>query len=1065
MRVGILGPVEVTVADQPVEIGGARLRALLVRLALEPGRPVATEALAYALWGDAPPGDQTNALQSLVSRLRRLLPAESVSSGPAGYQLDIEPDEVDAVCFERLATSGRNALRQGDAVAAVRMLRDGLTLWRGPALFDMADAPYAVAPAARLEELRLAATEDRIEAELGTDRVAEQLVAELEALTAEHPLRERLGALRVRALHAAGRQAEALAVYEEFRHRLADELGVDPSPALRDAHLAVLRGSTTLAEPARRTGNLRAALTSFVGRREELNLIGKALTDSRLVTLVGPGGAGKTRLATTAAASAEMPDGVWLIELAPVSDPADVPLAVLRALGQREGGLLDTHAPAAQPRDALAVLLDALAPAEALLVLDNCEHLVDAAARLADDLLSRCPRLRVLATSREPLGILGEALCPVAPLRLPLSGASLDEALEYPAVQLLRDRAAAVRPGFALSDETIGTVVEICRRLDGLPLAIELAAARLRAMSLEQVADRLDDRFRLLTGGSRTAMPRHRTLRAVVAWSWDLLGDEERLLVDRLAVFPGAITEDSARGVCAGNGVPADAIGDLLDALVDKSLLQVVGDAAGRYRMLETIREYGLERLAEAGEVGRLQVRHAAHFLAFAETAEPHLRRAEQLDWMALLTAERDNLRAALHFACDTGDADTAIRLGAALSLLWTIQGESADAAAWLGRALEVPGDAPHEARAIVTAAYYINQAFVGGYQMPSNAAERLVEMVRDIDPATTHPLLSLIIPAVAMFTDDTARGHASAERGMTHPDPWVRATLTSFRGFMAENEGDATGMLTHLTAAADAFRQIGERWGLSTALTSLADAYTKRGEFEAAAEALEESIRLVSELNPADDAGYQQIRLAGVRAHLADVASVRAELNRFVTARPSARQARDTAFALLLLGELARNDGDLSGAERYYTDAWSAQERAPLVAPQFRALLRASFGHVAAGRGDWDSARTAIAEAIDLALDGMDMPVAATVALATAALYRGTGDHHRAARVLGATEALRGGPDRSNWDAERLANQLREALGEAEFVAAFAEGRSLDQAGALAAVDPRSARSHVRRR
>jgi DNA-binding SARP family transcriptional activator len=418
MRVGILGPLEVVVGGEIVEVGGARLRALLIRLALDAGRIVTVASLADALWPDDGPTDPANALQSLVSRLRRALPGKpAVRSVPGGYRLEVPPEAVDALRFERLAREGQRALRRGEAAAAARLLREALGLWRGEALADVAQAPFAAAAAVRLAELWLTATEDRVEADLQVAPEHADLVAELEALVAVHPLRERLRILLVRALHADGRPAEALSAYERFRGLLAEELGADPGPELRQAHLAVLRGEKLPQRSGgtRPRGNLRAALSSFVGRAEEQTRIGKQLQDGRLVTLVGPAGAGKTRLATTLAAGItdDVPGGVWLVELAPVIDPGEVPQAVIDALGLREVGVLDAPAP---PRDATSRLVEALSATETLIVLDNCEHLIDAAARLVDELRGRCPRLRVLATSREPLGVPGETLCPVAPL-------------------------------------------------------------------------------------------------------------------------------------------------------------------------------------------------------------------------------------------------------------------------------------------------------------------------------------------------------------------------------------------------------------------------------------------------------------------------------------------------------------------------------------------------------------------------------------------------------------------------------------------------------------------------
>ncbi|HEY3000990.1 MAG TPA: BTAD domain-containing putative transcriptional regulator, partial [Kribbellaceae bacterium] len=716
MRIAILGPTDVRVADgSPVEVRGGRLRALLVRLALDAGRPVSTAALVDALWGDEPPAAVANALQSLVSRLRTALGStDAVRSGPAGYTLTRA--EVDAAAFERLVTEARSA---ADPERALSLLTEASALWRGEALADVREAPFAEAPAARLEDLRLAADEDRAAALLAIGRPG-SAVAALSPLAVAHPLRERTHELLIRALHASGRQTDALTTYDALRTRLADELGVDPSPRLRDLHVAVLRGDRLDTDPVRRpvvpdpvrrgdadepvrapaqpvdrTGadddtrpagvvpnNLRARLTSFVGRDDDVTAIGGLLrTGTRLVTLVGPGGAGKTRLATEAARTLGTTsyDGIWFVELAPLGDAADAAPAMLGTLGVGEivGDLRGALSGLPKVRTARERLVEVLADRDVTLVLDNCEHLVAGLAELAETLLAHCPRLRVIATSREPLGIDGEQLYPVGPLRMPpvqsaprepARQESADHGESYPAVRLFLDRGRAVRPAFALTDANAVAVAEICRRLDGMPLAIELAAARLRSLGPEQIVERLEDRFRLLTTGSRTALPRHQTLRAVVEWSWDLLDEAERQVARRLSVFSGGATLDAAERVCAGPGLPPDEVLGALASLVDKSLVEA-GSAGGtvRYAMLETVKAFSAERLGEAAETEWVRRAHADCFLALAERAAPNLRTGEQLDWIARLTADHDNLLGALRYAIDTGDADLAIRLVAVL--------------------------------------------------------------------------------------------------------------------------------------------------------------------------------------------------------------------------------------------------------------------------------------------------------------------------------------------------------------------------------------------------------------
>jgi predicted ATPase/DNA-binding SARP family transcriptional activator len=607
MQVGILGPLSVNDGGAPVDIRGARLRALLIRLALNAGRQVTVDVLADALW-DEVPSDRANAVQSLVYRLRRALPDPAVlCRGAGGYGLDLPPDAVDATRFERLAAEGGAALRSGEPEAAAAILGAALDLWRGPALADVTGARYAAAAAARLEELRLCAVEDWLGAGLACGD-GRSVLPRLEELVAAQPLRERPVALLVEALYAAGRGAEALAAFDRFRGRLADEVGIDPSPAMRRLHLAVLRGDLRMAARPARRGSLRAPLTSFVGRDTERARLDRQLAGSRLVTLVGPGGVGKTRLAATVGGgwARSSPGGVWLAGLDAATPAAGVAPAVLAAV---------TGQPSSPPCEPLARLVELLGNGPALLVLDNCEHLPQATAEFADELLGSCPELRILATSREPLGLIGETLCTVPPLDAPPPGATAAEALRYPAVRLFADRAAAVRDGFEVDARTVARVVEICRRLDGLPLAIELAAARLRTLPLARIVAGLDDRFRLLSRGSPAAAPRHRSLGAAVAWSWDLLGREELILARRLAVFPDGFTARAAEEVCAGGLLAAPAVADLLDRLAGRSLLQVDDGDLPRYRMLETVRAYAWERLCAAGEHGLTLAAYAGHCL------------------------------------------------------------------------------------------------------------------------------------------------------------------------------------------------------------------------------------------------------------------------------------------------------------------------------------------------------------------------------------------------------------------------------------------------------------------
>ena len=591
----MLGSLEVRTDDGVLaDVPGARLRGLLIALALEPGHVIQKATLVDWIWGERPPADAANALQRLVSRLRKSLPAGLVEGQPDGYRLKVVPDAVDAVRFERLVGQARNEEDPG----RVRLLREALALWRGAAMQDVGlpDSAAFDAAVTRLDGLRLTAMEDRFDAEISLGHGGE-LVTELTDLVAAHPLRERLVAALMRALVATGRDTEALLLYQRTREALADALGVDPAPELAALHVALLRGELGRREETRKT-NLRAELTSFVGKDADVAAVRELIAEHRLTTLVGPGGSGKTRLATETARTllGDLPDGAWLVELAAIGADDDVAQSTLAALGLRDALL--GGAPNAEPTDRL---IAAIREREALLILDNCEHVIEPAASFAHRVLGECQRLRILATSREPLGITGEALWLVEPLALPDRDASPTEIESSPAVQLLRDRAGAVRRDLTADARTLSTMERVCRALDGMPLAIELAAARLRTMSLDQLAHRLDDRFRLLTSGSRTALPQHRTLRAMVDWSWELLTDAERMVLRRLSVFSGGASLDAAEQVCAGDGVERGEVLELLTALAEKSLLLTDGGGAPRYRMLDTIKEYARDRLAETG--------------------------------------------------------------------------------------------------------------------------------------------------------------------------------------------------------------------------------------------------------------------------------------------------------------------------------------------------------------------------------------------------------------------------------------------------------------------------------
>jgi predicted ATPase/DNA-binding SARP family transcriptional activator len=1044
VQIGILGSFEVRRDDGAfADVPGARLRGLLVALALEPGHVIPKTALVDWIWGERPPSDAVNALQRLVSRLRKALPEGLVEGHAEGYRLGVEPDAIDAVRFERLVGRAR---RDQDP----QLLREALALWRGAAMQGVGLQESAAFDAAvtRLEGLRLTAAEDWFDAEVSLGHGME-LVTELTDLVAAHPMRERLVIALMRALADAGRGTEALLVYQSTREALADALGADPSPGLSAVHVALLRGELGRGEsggqepgwrepgqrePRRRVlnrkTNLRAELTSFVGKDADVSAVRELIAGHRLTTLIGPGGSGKTRLATETARTLlrDLPDGAWLAELAAIDADGDVALATLTALGLRDALLAE--APNAEPADRL---IAAIREREVLLILDNCEHMIEAAATFAYRMLGECQRLRVLATSREPLGITGEALWRVVPLALPATDAGPGEIEASPAVRLLRDRASAVREDLTTDARTSATMARVSRALDGMPLAIELAAARLRTMSLEQLASRLDDRFRLLTGGSRTALPRHRTLRAVIDWSWELLTDAEQRVLCRLSVFSGGASLEAAERVCAGD---AEEVLALLTALTEKSLLLTEDDRAPRYRMLGTIKEYAAQRLAEAEEPDAARRAHLSYFTGLAESAEPHLRRAEQLEWLATLEAEHDNIGSAMRGAIAAGDALGAMRLAAGAGMYWWLGGHKAEGSELIIAATTLPGEVPDEIRAMVCA--LVATFLSSGRGDQHQVAEWIHEAYR-FSQRSQHgsPLLALVTPLERMLQAPDAALPAF-EALLSNEDPWVRALarlqLGKMRIVLGQGERDAD---RYLEGALAEFRAIGERWGISFALSELADRISVRGEFAAACEYYEQAIAVVTEVGAIEDA----IRMRSLQAQLYWLLG---DNDSSAAAIAEAQRCAERVTWPEALAELALSKAQLA---RWGGEAGEAREQLGIAIALLgddaeQANIRAAtydlLGYLADGLAEARAHRAAACEA---AAEAGHPTLIAQVLVGVADLALRRGQYEQAARLLAASTGARGLPDRSHPDAARIETAARRSLGGDRFAEATREG------------------------
>ncbi|GLZ05242.1 SARP family transcriptional regulator [Actinomadura sp. NBRC 104412] len=847
MEFRILGGLEVVHAGASLALGGPRHRRLLAVLLLNAGATVSKGRLVEALWGDDPPKSAPEMLYVRVCELRAALragrpePHAGLLNRDGGYVLRAGADELDFRRFERLAAEGTGALAEEDHVRAAALLGDALALWRGPALAEFADQPFARAEAARLDALRLRVLESRLEADLALGRHGD-LVGELKSLVGEHPLHERFWCQYLLALYRTGRQGEALAAFHTARRRLQDELGIEPGADLRRVHAAILRQDASLNAHAAVPGNLPARLAGFIGRHRDIAEVRALVRENRLVTLTGVGGVGKTRLAVEAAAGlqAEFPGGVWLVDLAAVTRPGLVVPAVAAALGVRE-----------HPRRPLADVLAAhLRSAATLIVLDNCEHLVEEAAEAAGRLLGACPGLRILATGRERLGLAGEVLRPVEGLDVPPPDDRDPESVgRAEAVRLLLARAAAVRPGFALTGATAAPIAEICRRLDGLPLAIELVASSANAFGPAQLAERLDDRFRLPTRGDRAGPRRHRTLRAVVDWGYDLLDEAERRLFDRLSVFVGGFTLDAAEAVCGGS---ADGGGTAarLARLVDTSMVAADHGDEGtpRYRMLETLRAYGTERLAQSGDADAVRDRHAAYVLSMVGSARAALRDARQAEWGRRLEDERGNIRAALDWSIGTGDARTATRLVGALYKWWDQQGHYREGGDWCERVLAMKGRASpaDTARALNAAAAFA--AIRGDLPRAVAASERAAALSRRAGyPAgLADALLQLGVTAINAGEAERAAPPLEEALGNARAagNRWLEGRVLVFLALAALSTGEAAGAVRRLADAEAVLRPVGDTEGLAWARTLHAMAAWHTGDQAMAARLLGDGAR-----------------------------------------------------------------------------------------------------------------------------------------------------------------------------------------------------------------------------
>ncbi|MEU3232662.1 BTAD domain-containing putative transcriptional regulator [Nocardiopsis alba] len=1062
MRFGVLGPPAVWTDDgTPVRVPEVKVRALLTVLMSHEGRPVPVDRLVIDLWGEDPPRDPSHSIQTKVSQLRRTLErAETGARGllvrdPAGYLLRLGPDALDVARFRDLAARARAT---EDPRARASLSGAALALWRGPVPADVEEIDSLRPWVARLEEERLAVVEDRAEQRL---RLGEHvpLAAELAEEVAAHPFRERMCALLMRALYGAGRQTEALEVYHRLRERLAEELGADPQPEVVAVFHGVLGHDTVLEEfstapdapsttvSPRRATNLGAPPTALVGRSEELGRVRGLLAGRGPVTLTGPGGVGKTRLALEVARErvGEHRDGVWMVELAgsrgtTEHDVEVVAGAVATAVGVRPG----------RGGDPARTLAAAVADKDMLLVLDNCEHVVEGAAAVAGALTREAPGVRVLATGREPLGLRGETLVAVAPLKAPpveLADEDPDALDPYPSVRLLTERIADSTPGFVMDSTTAPAVAAVCRRLDGLPLALELAATRVRALGVREVAARLDDRFALLTGGHRDAPSRQRTLRAVIDWSWETLPEGERAVLRRLAVFAGGCGLEGAEEVCSGDGVGRAEVADALGRLVDRSLVTVVDTGTGlRYRLLESVAAYGLERLAGAGEVEALRDAHLRHLTALAERIEPLLRGHGQRGALSRLDAETANLRAALDHAVAGGDAGMALRLVNALAWYWHLRARYTEGRRSLETALESGGDPRLRARA---QGWRVGLAIVEGRATGrgAEAAEVAAAFDGTDDPlgrARAEWYLALNITGDGDTGEKRRMVDRALEVSRSRNDEWGIAAALAVRALYTLVRGDLAAAAHDGEEALRRFRDLGDAWGELQAGDSVAMLAEIGGDHERAGRLHEEGLRIAEEFGLQIEVAWRTAQLGRIALLTGDHG--RADEMHERARRLAARQGYSWVemFAEIGLALAERRRGELDSAVGRL-ESWHHRLSGD---DPTTAFIRAELGFIAELRGDGERAHESHTRGYEAARGDTRAEALALEGLAGAHALLGRAT--TAAVLLGAAVAKRASvgaplPDAERGDVDRITERARSALGAGGFAVAFEEGRSAD--------------------
>ncbi|MBV8989316.1 MAG: hypothetical protein JO372_12230 [Solirubrobacterales bacterium] len=880
---------------------------------------MAVEELIEALWEEKLPAMPRNALQHHVARLRSAVGPEWIVASPQGYAL--KDAGVDALRFEELLSRARVALREADAQRGAELISLALELWRGPALQGLTDTSWLRAEAQRLEALRVDALEEQFEAALALGENRE-IVPGLRTALEESPFRERLWGQLMLALYRSGRQADALETFHEARRVLGQELGLEPGPQLRRVQEAILAQDPAIAPVPvvpRRRGNLPAPSTSFIDREQDLAQLVGLVREHRLVTLVGPPGVGKTRLALEAlrASESESRDGAWLVELARAGGGADVARLLAQAFEARGA-------------DPLARALARLRDADAIVLFDACEHALAEAARVVAIVLADCPQVRVLATSREVLHLAGEVRVTVGPL--PLADSWSTNGAGSPAVQLFAARARAARPRFELTAETAPLAAEVALRADGLPLAIELAAARLNVLGLAELLAVVDRRLALLRD-RLPSDPIRTALQELVDWSYELLHVDEKTLLHQIAVHRGGASLASLLAVSANHGLDDATVRYLLGALVDKSIVSVsFPEEQARYDLLDTVRDYVLDRLAESGGLAAARKAHAEYFGTSSEAARAGLRGPDWLVWTKRLERENDNLWAALMYARDAPDPGVAIRLGASLGWYFSFSQRVSEGRQFLELAAATASDdAPVQLWVDLLASVCFLATEELELDSAVRAAERALALAASVfEPCETAEARALLALALVRSGERERAGRLADEARRSAEavgDQWGAAVASLVAAQVAVIEGDVPTAAGLAASAVRHSEAIDYLVGLLPATLLQGWVAERRGEIEAAIDVYRRVIELASQAGFTDHTAFALVRLGGVAVARQDLRQAEDLCRAALAAAVTAGSVWTAAYARVQLGRVLAAAGDADTATRLYQDALESSE------------------------------------------------------------------------------------------------------------------------------------------